>query len=110
MKSQLFKTIIEKEHVINFIKNISINNGNHLEINKYCFKKHEVLNTKIIGDFYDELMPHYFESKKKYLNCQLTYNSFMTVIRQLCKIHDINFISKIIYNKSTYEIVYYIYL
>ena len=110
MKSQIFKTIIEKDIITNFIKNISLNNGNHLEISKYCFKKIQLLNNNTIKDFYDTIINNYYDAKKKYITCQLTYNSFMTVIRQLCKMHNIHFISKIIYNKSSYEIVYYIYL
>ena len=110
MKSQVFKTIIEKDIITNFIKKISLNKGGHLELNKYSFKKIQLLNPNTINDFYNTIINHYYDAKKKYITCQLTYTSFLTVIRQLCKMHNIHFISKIIYNKSSYEIVYYIYI
>ena len=36
----------------------------------------------------------------------MTYKYFLTIIRQICKISEINYETETKYNKSTYEIVY----
>ena len=38
----------------------------------------------------------------------MTYTAFTTVLRQICKFNHIKYTTKIRYEKSTYEIVYYI--
>ena len=47
--------------------------------------------------------------KKKYLEKKLTYNSFITVIRQICNHLKITYTSQVKYDKSVYDIIYYIY-
>ena len=39
----------------------------------------------------------------------MNYNYFLTVIRQLCNVYNIVYTSKLIYNKSSYEIEYCVY-
>lgn len=118
MKSQIFKEVYPKDLFINFISkfaaftytsnnNSSSNSGFYL-INKIYFKKAIFLN--IIDDFLTSVKPYYHRSKQKYLNDIDNYSKFMTVIRQLCKINEINFASKIKYDKSSYDICYYIYI
>ena len=51
----------------------------------------------------------FFEAYLDYINRKQNYSSFLTVIRQLCRVNNISYTSKIIYNKSSYDIVYYIY-
>ena len=62
-----------------------------------------------IEDFIQVCLPYYHISKRKYLERKLTYNSFVTIIRQICNFNNITYTSQIKYNKSTYDIVYYIY-
>ena len=38
----------------------------------------------------------------------MSYNNLMTIIRQLCKINNIKYYSKIKYDKNKYSIIYYI--
>ena len=47
--------------------------------------------------------------RQKYLDKKLTYNSFTTVLRQICNFNKVKYVSQIKYDKSTYDIVYYIY-
>ena len=39
----------------------------------------------------------------------MIYKNFVTIIRQICKYHHIPFTSSIKYNKSKYDIYYFIY-
>ena len=62
-----------------------------------------------ISNFIEECKPYYHLSKRIYLERKLTYNSFVTIIRQICNFNKITYTSQIKYDKSTYDIMYYIY-
>ena len=59
--------------------------------------------------FLETLLPYYQESKRFYVERDFSYNSFVNIIRQICKSGDIMFTSKIKYNESKYNIDYFIY-
>ena len=107
MSSQIFKKVYPKESLINFIKKFAYDNNNYYLINKSYYKRAIFLD--LIKDFIDDIKDYYHISKRKYIENVDNYSKFMTIIRQLCKINNINFASKIIYSKSTYDITYYIY-
>ena len=75
-------------------------------INNASFKKGNMFNH--IDDFCSKIEEYYYDSKKFYIQRKMTYKYFLTVIRQLCKINNIEYETQTKYNKSTYEIVYYI--
>jgi hypothetical protein len=52
--------------------------------------------------------PFYHNAKRVYLTRTLTYKSFTTILRQICKCNGIPLHSKIKYDKSQYEIVYFV--
>ena len=62
-----------------------------------------------MDDFISLLEPYYYDSKKHYITRKMDYNRFITILRQLCNVNNIRYETKMIYNSSTYEIVYYIY-
>ena len=74
---------------------------------KISFKKASF--EKAIKPYCATLKEYYYSSKHKYLDKTQNYRSFVTIIRQICKYHHMSFTSKIKYDKSNYEIVYYIY-
>ena len=76
-------------------------------INNTVYKR-GLLNDQITN-FIHECRPYYYSSKLNYLDRKLTYNTFMTVIRQICNFNKITYTSQIKYDKSTYDIVYYLY-
>ena len=108
MSAQIFKNVYPKESLIQFIKKFAYKNNNYYLINKSYYKRAIFLD--IINNFLLDIKPYYHISKYKYINNVDNYSKFMTVIRQLCKINNINFVSKIIYTKSTYDINYFIYV
>ena len=108
MKSQLFKKDVPKEILFDLLNKICINNGKYYILNNISYKKGEYL--EIIKPFIKNIMEYYFESKKFYAERKQNYTSFITIIRQICRLNNINYTSKILYNKSSYDIVYYIYL
>lgn len=66
--------------------------------------------TGSIESFYKELAQYYQKSKMFYLTRKNSYKKFLTIIRQLCNWHNIMYTNEIIYEKSTYEINYKIFV
>ena len=77
-------------------------------ITKAVFKRAQLVN--YIQPFIETIKPYYYFSKQHYVDKQINYNAFVTIIRQLCNVNDIKYTSKIVYIKSNYEIQYTIVL
>jgi hypothetical protein len=107
MSSQLFKKNIPNEKLFQLLDSICLKNEKHYVLNVESFKKG--IFKEIIQQFLNNCTEYYHLSKRKYLEKKLTYNSFVTVIRQICNFNKITYTSQIKYDKSTYSIVYYIY-
>ena len=107
MNSQIFKTSVAPNILTDLLEKICSKNEKYYILNKTSYKKGEYL--QILDDFYNILLPYYYESKKVYLTRKHSYNTFVTIVRQLCRINNVDYTSKIKYNKSTYDIIYYIY-
>ena len=107
MSSQIFKKKIPKEVLFNFLENNSKKKNNSYIFTKTSFKKAQFNN--LVEPFCDSLKEYYHKSKLKYLERKINYKNFITIIRQICKSVHIPFTSKIVYDKSKYEIVYTIF-
>ena len=107
MPSQIFKSEVPKDILFNLLDNISIKNEKCYLVNSASFKK-GIFNESIT-QFFKDINQYYYLSKKKYLEKKLTYNSFITVIRQICNSIKITYTSQVKYDKSVYDIIYCIY-
>jgi hypothetical protein len=107
MSTQIFKKMIPTEKIFTLLDLLCIKNNKHYVFDLNSFKKG--IFTQDINVFLEECKPFYHISKKKYLEKKITYNSFTTVLRQICNFNKIIFTSQIKYDKSNYEIIYYIY-
>jgi hypothetical protein len=108
MSLQIFKSQIPNQVLIDLFDKICVKTKDFYIINNISFKK-GTYNT-IIQEFLEICRKHYHISKKKYIDKPLTYNSFITVIRQICKYNKIQYKNEIKYDKSSYDIHYYIFL
>lgn len=108
MTSQLFKKNIPSNLFFNFLNNNCLKNDKHYIFNKNSYKKG--LFNETITKFIQDCKPYYHISKQKYLEKNITYSSFLTILRQICNFNKVTYTSKIIYDKSTYEIIYFIYI
>jgi hypothetical protein len=104
MKTQIFKTVPPISLLFNLFEIICIKEGPIFILTNDGFKK---------GVFHDLIQPfltscaeYYHVSKRFYLERKIAYNSFLTVVRQICNVHNISFSSQIKYDKSSYNIVY----
>ena len=108
MSLQIFKSQIQNHLLVELFDKICIKTKDYYIINNISFKKGIYSND--IQNFLDLIRDFYHISKRKYLDKILTYNSFITIIRQICKYNNIKYENKIKYDKSQYDIHYYIFL
>lgn len=78
------------------------------KIDKIIFKRLE-FHGHII-DFIGKIRDYYYPNKQFYIEREITYNNFLTIVRQICKFNNIELKKEIIYEKDTYQIEYYIYM
>jgi hypothetical protein len=107
MSTQIFKSQIPNNIFFELLDKICLKNEKHYTFNISSFKKG--LYTMDIQNFINTCIPYYHISKRKYLERKLTQTSFATILRQICNFNKIKYTSEIKYNKSCYDIVYYIY-
>ena len=107
MKNQIFKTLIVPNIFWDFLKENGEEFEWHYIFSKILYKKavfHETIEPFIKG-----LVVHYHESKKHYITRKMDYNKFITVLRQLANSLEVQYKTEMVYNNSTYEIVYFFY-
>ena len=106
MSTQIFKKNVPNEILFNILDEISVKNDKYYVFNVDSFRKG--IYKDLIPKFLETCKPYYHISKRKYLEKKLTFNSFITVLRQICNFNNITYTSQIKYDKSNYSIIYYI--
>ena len=107
MSIQIFKNNVPNKFLFDLLNLICVKNEKYFLFNNNSFKK-GLFNDEIVK-FFEMCKPYYHISKQKYLERKVDYNSFTTVLRQICNFNKITYTSQIKYDKSTYNIFYYIY-
>ena len=107
MSSQIFKNPIPKSLLTKLLDDIAVKTDKCYVVNNNSYKKG--MFSKLIVNFIEQCKPYYHLSKRTYLERKPTYNSFTTIVRQICNFNKITYTSQIKYDKSTYDIMYYIY-
>jgi hypothetical protein len=107
MSTQIFKNQIPTMLFFNLLDKICLKNEKHYTLNSDSFKKG--IYNEDIQQFLEVCKPYYHISKRNYLEKKITYKSFTTILRQICNYNKITYTSQIKYDKSTYDIIYYIY-
>jgi hypothetical protein len=107
MTKQIFKNYIPNELLFTFLDKICLKTEKYYLIDMNAYRKMLFYNYQL--EFLEALKPYYHASKQFYLERKINYNTFTTVIRQLCKGNNIMFTSQIKYNESKYNIDYLIY-
>jgi hypothetical protein len=107
MSTQIFKSNVPTSELMALLEKICVKNEKCFIFNSNAFKKG--CYTGDISNFFEICKPHYHISKRKYLDKKIEYNTFTTILRQICNFNKITYTSQIKYDKSTYDIIYYIY-
>ena len=107
MSTQIFKKKMPIDTLFSLLDKIANKSEKLYIFNSESYKKGLIQNE--IANFLDSCKEYYHLSKQKYLERKLSYNSFTTVLRQICKYNKITYTTQIKYDKSTYSIIYFIY-
>ena len=107
MSAQIFKKNIPTELFFSLLDETSSKNEKHYVFNHASYKK-GIFN-ETIPKFIEVCKPYYHISKRRYLERKMNYNSFVTILRQICNFNKITYTSQIKYDKSSYNIIYNIY-
>jgi hypothetical protein len=87
---------------------------------KICVKKEKyyvmdfnayrlLLHYNLYPEFANKIVDAYKKHKQYFVTRKLTYNSFATIIRQICRINHVKFDTQFKYQHSMYNIDYYVY-
>jgi len=95
-----------REYIYNYLDIYCIKDGDYLYINKEIYKKYEINNK--IEEFINYMKQFYKTSKKYFTERTRNYNTFISILRHICKLLKISYHKKIFYNNNSYYIVYYI--
>ena len=96
------KTLKERipyEIMYQLLEKICIIESNHYIININSYKV--MLYHKYHEEFLRTIQPYYVNSRAYYVTDEFTYNRFITIIRQICKCNNINYI----YDKKNHDCV-----
>ena len=103
-----YKKGILDNSIVEFIKEcIPFKNEKFYMFNNEAYKKGVL--QEDIQKFLEGCKEYYHISKQKYLEKKISYNTFVTIMRQICNFNKITYTSQIKYDKSLYNIDYYIY-
>ena len=103
----LFRAHIPIDYLYDVLEKICVKKEKYyiIDFNSYRLLQFHDLYT----DFAERIIQAYKPSKQKYVSRTLTYNSFVTIVRHICRINGIPFDTKFNYQYSLYNIDYYIY-
>ena len=93
------------EFLNEFLLSIGTLENAHIMINETNYNKAQY--NGLIQPFLLKLEPYYHISKMFYIRRPPTYAGFITVLRQICKMNEVKYNSKIKYTKSTHYLEYY---
>ena len=108
MSNQIFKGDFSNDILFNLLDKIYFQKTNKcFIINTSSFKRAQV--KELLEPFCKSMKEYYHLSKQFYVERQLNYSKFTTIIRQICNKNHISFTTQIKYDKSSYDIHYFIY-
>jgi hypothetical protein len=107
MSNQIFKVLVPKELLFDLLDKICLKTDKYYLIDNNSYRK--MVFNNFHNEFCEILKPYYHLGKRMYIERKMTYNSFVTLIRQICKASNIMYTSHIKYNESKYNIDYFVF-
>jgi hypothetical protein len=107
MSKQIFKKDVPRSLLFILLEQISLKTDKYYVIDINAFRK--FLFHELDKPFIQTMLTYYHLSKQFYVTRKMTYNSFINVVRHICKNTNIMYTSQIRYNESEYNINYHIY-
>lgn len=107
MLNQIFKKQVSIKLLYELLEKICVKTDKYYFIDNNAYKK--LIYYNLFATFTEAIKGFYHSSKQFYLTRKLTYNSFVNIVRQICKSNEVSILSKQKYNESEYNIDYYIF-
>lgn len=107
MPTQIFRNLVPKELLFSLLERICLKTDKYFLIDSNAYKKLVFYN--LHTELADSLKPYYHLGKYYYIERKMSYNAFITIIRQICKASAIMYSSSMKYNRSNYSIEYLVY-
>lgn len=107
MLHQLFRKQVPIELLMNLLGKICLKTDKYYLVDANAFKV--LLYNNYHEEFCKTILEYYHSSKLYYVTRDFTYKSFATIIRQICKSNNVMYCSKMKYEKSQYNIDYFVY-
>ena len=107
MSNQLFKKSIPINILFDLLDKVCVKKDNYYIVDNDSFKK--ILFHNYEEEFCNNILEYYHTSKQFYVNRKFTYNSFINILRQICKYNNIGFVYFVKYNEYKYNIIYNVY-
>jgi hypothetical protein len=107
MTKQIFKKNVPIHILYDLLEKICLKTERYYFIDNNAFKK--MIHLELHTDFLKTITSYYHSSKIFYVEREFKYNSFKTIVSQICKSNNIIFTSQIKYNESKYNIHYFVY-
>ena len=107
-RNHLFRAVPERDVIFGYLDEVCHRDNELFVVDDIAYKRMRY-DDRIVR-LYEYLRPFYHISKQKYLDEDCSRNSFLTVLRQLCKQYHIQFRSKVIYRNGSYDSTLVIYL
>jgi len=104
---QIFRKSVPNSILFELFDKICLKTEKYYLFDNNAYRKLIFYNFQI--EFLNSLIEYYHSSKQFYLTRKLNYNSFTTILRQICKSNHVMFTSQLKYNESKYNIDYFIY-
>jgi hypothetical protein len=107
MLPQIFRKTVPIRILYDLLEKICLKTDKYYLIDNNAYKKLQFY--KLDEAFATRMKDYYHLSKQFYVTRKMTYNSFVNIIRHICKNANIMYTSQMRYNESKYNIDYLIY-
>lgn len=98
--NQLFRMVPDHKIVFSVLDEVCNRDENNFIVDDITFKKLKYDDR--IFKLYEYLRPFYHLSKRKYLDSSVSLKGLLTVLRQLCNLFCIQYVSKTVYRNGTH--------
>jgi hypothetical protein len=108
MSRQIFRKLVPPELLYNLLEKICLKTDKYYLVDHNAYKK--LIYLGLHQEFNENIIECYQDSKKFYVTRNFTYNSFINIVRQICKSNQMMFTNQIKYMESKYSIEYLIFI
>ena len=107
MSKQIFRRTVPLNVLTDLLEEICLITDKYYLVDYNAYKKF-IYDREKMETFLKSIHDYYQISKRHYVTREITYNNFLTIVRQITRSHNIEYTSQIRYNESNYNIVYFI--